>query len=188
MFPGCQGGPHNHQIAGIAVQMKEVASAEWREYAKTVQANAQTLCKVLTTKGYDIVSGGTDTHLVLLDLRKHGISGGKMQIICDELDITLNKNAVPGDLSAINPGGVRIGAPAMTSRGCGEKEFEQIAEFLHRAITLAKEVDAAAKAASADGVVKLAAFTAAVADFKEQTSAIRTEVRQWAGAFFMPGN
>jgi glycine hydroxymethyltransferase len=188
VFPGCQGGPHNHQIAAIAVQMKEVASEEWKGYATQVQANARTFCAAMQAKGYEVVSNGTDTHLVLLNLRNTGISGGKMQVLCDELDITLNKNSVPGDVSAVNPGGVRIGAPAMTSRGCVEADFEQIASFLHTAIELAKKVDAAAAAAATTpGPVKLAAFQAAVAGFKAELEPLREEVRAWASKFFMPG-
>jgi len=84
--------------------------------------------------GYTLISGGTDNHLVLWDLRPTGISGGKMQNLCDAVQITLNKNTVAGDKSAFNPGGVRIGAPAFTSRGATVADFEQIAEFLHEAL------------------------------------------------------
>nr|6UXL_A Chain A, Serine hydroxymethyltransferase [Glycine max]6UXL_B Chain B, Serine hydroxymethyltransferase [Glycine max] len=140
VFPSLQGGPHNHQIGALAVALKQAASPGFKAYAKQVKANAVALGKYLMGKGYSLVTGGTENHLVLWDLRPLGLTGYKVEKLCDLCNITVNKNAVFGDSSALAPGGVRIGAPAMTSRGLVEKDFEQIGEFLHRAVTLTLEI------------------------------------------------
>merc|ERR1719499_930036 len=127
VFPGCQGGPHNHAIAGIAVQLAEVATPEFHEYSRQVVRNCQFLSSCLEKRGYKILTGGTDTHLIVWDLRPLEITGAKMSTICDSVCITVNKNTVPGDKSALIPGGVRLGTPALTSRGFTETEFEQVA-------------------------------------------------------------
>lgn len=191
VFPGCQGGPHNHQIAAIAVQMKEVTTPEYHAYAKQVIANSKALAECLISKGYELVSGGTDTHLVLWDLRKTGISGGKYQELCNHLEITLNKNAVPGDVSALNPGGVRIGAPAMTSRNASSNDFVQIGEFLHSALELAKKINAAAIKANVgtkdEGKALVSHFVAAMGGFQAEIAELKDEVVKWSSNFFMPG-
>lgn len=138
VFPGLQGGPHVHQIAGIATQFKEVATQTFKDYAKQVRANAHALADQLTTThGYTLCTGGTVNHLVLWDLKPQNLSGSKMQTICDNCSITLNKNAVLGDKSALTPGGVRVGTPALTTRGLKEVHFRQVADFLHRAVQIA---------------------------------------------------
>jgi glycine hydroxymethyltransferase len=140
VFPGLQGGPHNHQIGGLAAQLKEVNTPEFVEYSKKVVTNAATLANTLKGKGHKLASDGTDNHLVLWDLRPHGLTGSKVEKVCEAASISLNRNAVHGDASALSPGGVRIGSPAMTTRGCGEAEFKQIAEFLHRCCMIALKV------------------------------------------------
>merc|ERR1711966_105391 len=120
-------GPHNHQIGALAAQLLEVDTPEFVEYSKKVVANSQALAAELMSKGHKLASDGTDNHLVLWDLRPHGLTGSKVEKACELCGITLNRNAVHGDASALSPGGVRIGAPAMTTRGCGKQEFEQIA-------------------------------------------------------------
>jgi glycine hydroxymethyltransferase len=137
VFPALQGGPHEHQIAGVATQLKEVMTPEFKLYAQQVKKNAQALSNKLSSLGYTIASGGTENHLVLWDLKPQGLTGSKFEKVCDAVSITLNKNCVPGDVSAISPGGVRIGAPALTSRTMVESDFEQIALFLHEAIEIA---------------------------------------------------
>merc|ERR1719506_1805366 len=140
VFPSLQGVPHNHQIAGLATQLKEVVTPEFKAYTKQVKANASALAKKLVSKGYKLATDGTENHLMLWDLRPLGLTGSKMEKVFEMMHITLNKNAVHGDVSALTPGGVRIGAPAMTSRGLKEKDFEQIGEFLHKGLQLALEV------------------------------------------------
>lgn len=105
VFPGLQGGPHMHQIAAIATQMREVASPMWKAYARQVQLNAKTLATCLMERGYELVSGGTDNHLMLWNVRAKGITGSKMEKLFEALSISVNKNTIPGDKSAMSPGG-----------------------------------------------------------------------------------
>jgi glycine hydroxymethyltransferase len=140
VFPMLQGGPHEHQIAGVATQLKEVASPEWAEYAKRVISNSQTLASELTSKGYTLVSGGTDNHLMLLNLHPQKITGSKMEKLLDQVHITTNKNSVPGDKSAIAPGGLRLGSPALTTRGFETEDFKAVANFLDQAIKIGVDV------------------------------------------------
>ncbi|KAJ3085811.1 Serine hydroxymethyltransferase 4 [Quaeritorhiza haematococci] len=179
VFPSNQGGPHNNTIAGIAVALKQVASPEFKLYCKQVRANARALANALTSKGYKMVTEGTDNHLVLWDLRPIGLTGSKMEKICDFVSITLNKNAVHGDSSALVPGGVRVGAPALTSRSFKEADFEQVAEFLHRACQLALKVQSETGKLIKDFVVAL--------EKNEEVKALRADVEAFARSFPMPG-
>ncbi|KAF4736786.1 Serine hydroxymethyltransferase, cytosolic, partial [Perkinsus olseni] len=140
VFPGMQGGPHNHIIAGLSVALKQAASVEFREYQEQVVANAAALATEMQKLGFNLVSGGTENHLMLVDLKNKGINGSKVEKVCELASITLNKNTVPGDRSAMNPSGLRIGSPAMTSRGCTEEDFRRVARFLNRAVDIALEV------------------------------------------------
>jgi glycine hydroxymethyltransferase len=140
VFPALQGGPHNHQIGALAAQLLEVNTPEFVEYSKAVVANAGTLAEALIAKGHKLASGGTDNHLVLWDLRPHGLTGSKVEKVCEAASISLNRNTVPGDASALSPGGVRIGTPAMTTRGCTTEHFKKIAEFLDRCATIALDI------------------------------------------------
>ncbi|KAJ1377928.1 Serine hydroxymethyltransferase [Sesbania bispinosa] len=139
VFPGLQGGPHNHTIGGLAVCLKYAQSPEFKIYQNQVVANCRALAKRLIEHGYKLVSGGSDNHLVLVDLRPSGIDGARVEKILDMSSITLNKNSVPGDKSALVPGGIRIGSPAMTTRGLGEKEFALIADFIHEGVQISLE-------------------------------------------------
>ena len=128
IFPGIQGGPLVHVIAAKAVGFKENAKSEWKTYAKNVKSNASTLAKVLQERGYDIVSGGTDNHLVLVTFLNKEFSGKDADEALGRAGITINKNTVPGEnRSPFVTSGIRIGASALTSRGMGEKEFTIIA-------------------------------------------------------------
>ena len=123
VFPMLQGGPHNHQFAALAAQLKQVATPEFKEYSKQVKANAKALADELMRLGHKLVTDGTENHLLLLDVRPHGLTGSKLEKACDEVHITLNKNTIIGDKSAVTPGGVRIGTPAVTTRGYLEKDM-----------------------------------------------------------------
>merc|ERR1711939_1215136 len=125
---------------GHAAQLLEVNTPDFVEYSKQVVANASTLGEALKAKGHKLAADGTDNHLVLWDLRPHGLTGGKVEKVCEAASISLNRNAVHGDVSALSPGGVRIGTPAMTTRGCSTKEFEKIGEFLDRCCQIALKV------------------------------------------------
>merc|ERR1712190_542167 len=139
---GLQGGPHNHQIGALAAQLLEVSTPAFTEYAKNVVANANVLAETLIAKGHKLASDGTDNHLVLWDLRPHGLTGSKVEKVCECASISLNRNAVHGDASALSPGGARIGSPSMTTRGCGTEEFKQISHFLDRCCTIALKIQA----------------------------------------------
>ncbi|KAF4647501.1 Cytochrome B translational activator protein cbs2, partial [Perkinsus chesapeaki] len=104
-----------------------------------VVANAAALASEMHKLGFSVVSGGTDNHLMLVDLKNKGVNGSKVEKVCELASITLNKNTVPGDKSAMNPSGLRIGSPAMTSRGCTEEDFRRVAHFLDRAVNIASE-------------------------------------------------
>ena len=131
IFPGIQGGPLMHVIAAKAVCFKEALSDEFKEYGKNICANAQALCKGLLDRGLSVVSGGTDNHLMLLDLRPQGLTGKEIEKLLDEAHITANKNTVPNDpQKPFVTSGVRLGTPAVTSRGMNTDDMDKIAEAL----------------------------------------------------------
>lgn len=136
VFPGTQGGPLMHVIAGKAVCFGEALKPEFKEYSQKIIDNAQALAKWLTSRGLNLVSGGTDNHLVLLSLIGTGVTGKELEARLDDVHITLNKNTVPNEpLSPFVTSGVRIGTPAATTRGLNEADFEKIAEFIYLAVT-----------------------------------------------------
>jgi glycine hydroxymethyltransferase len=136
VFPGTQGGPLEHVIAAKAVALAEAATPEFRAYAARVCANARTLAATLEARGYAIVSGGTDTHLFLVDLRAKGITGKDAERLLDQAGITVNKNTVPGDpQSPFVTSGIRVGTPAVTTRGLGDAEMDHIAGLIDRVLT-----------------------------------------------------
>ena len=131
VFPGTQGGPLEHVIAAKAVCLREAASPAFKTYAQNVVKNAKVMADCLLAEGFDLVTGGTDNHLMLADLRPMGITGKELQHRCDENHITLNKNAIPGDPQKPSiTSGVRIGTPAVTTRGLGEEEMKRIAKCI----------------------------------------------------------
>ena len=140
VFPGLQGGPHENQIAAVATQLREVQAPQFKEYIKQVRSNAQTLSSALEGKGFTIITGGTDNHLMLVDLRNKGLSGGKAEKILEYVNISVNKNTIPGDLSALNPSGIRIGTPAITTRGLKEKDMFYLADILSRIIDVGAKI------------------------------------------------
>jgi glycine hydroxymethyltransferase len=149
VMPGIQGGPLMHVIAAKAVAFKEALSDEFDEYTKQVVKNAQSMADALIQKGYDIVSGGTDNHLMLIDLRNKGVTGKQAEIALDSAGITCNKNAVPYDTQPpLVTSGIRLGAAAMTSRGFKEEDMKQIAEFIDRVISQCGDASIAEKVKS----------------------------------------
>jgi len=140
VFPGLQGGPHMHIIAAKAVAFGEALKPEFQEYAKQVIKNANHLAETLKGLGYTLVSGGTDTHLVLIDLTNKGVVGKEVQAALDRVGITLNKNTIPFDPNPpFNPSGIRFGTPAVTTRGMKEPEMEKIAHWMDEVITNIKD-------------------------------------------------
>ncbi|KAJ2739247.1 glycine hydroxymethyltransferase shm1 [Coemansia sp. BCRC 34301] len=180
VFPSCQGGPHNNTIAGIAVALKQANTPEFVEYAKQVRANTQALAKKLTSYNYRLSSGGSENHLVLWDLKPQGLTGSKIEKVCELVNITLNKNSVCGDKSAVTPGGVRIGTAALTSRGFKEEDFERIGEMLHRTVEISLEVQAQC------GSKLLKDFMAAAAK-SDKIVELQKEIEAFATSFPMPG-
>lgn len=135
VFPGTQGGPLEHVIASKAIAFGELLTDEFTVYAKQIQSNAQAMAKALMNRGYNIISGGTDNHLMLIDLRNKNITGKKAQETLDRAHITLNKNAVPfDDKSPFVTSGIRIGVPAITTRGMKEENMETVIELIDRVL------------------------------------------------------
>jgi glycine hydroxymethyltransferase len=142
VFPGTQGGPLEHVIAAKAVSFAEILSDEFTVYAKQIIANAQAMAKSFLAKGYDIVSGGTDNHLLLIDLRNKGINGKKAENALDKAEITVNKNMVPfDDKSAFVTSGIRVGVPAITTRGMKEANMATVVEMIDKALVNAENDD-----------------------------------------------
>ncbi|KAK3011339.1 hypothetical protein RJ639_011726 [Escallonia herrerae] len=140
VFPALQGGPHNNHIAALAIALKQLATPEYKGYMQQVKKNAQALASALLKRNCRLVTGGTDNHLLLWDLRNLGLTGKNFEKVCEMCHITLNKIAIFDDNGSITPGGVRIGTPAMTSRGCLEADFETMCDFLFRAAQIASLV------------------------------------------------
>jgi glycine hydroxymethyltransferase len=162
VFPGVQGGPHMHIIAAKAVCFAEAMRPEFKHYAQQVVDNAKTLGEELQRHGYRLVSGGTDNHLMLLDVGVKGLSGRQAERICDKVHITVNRNTIPYDeRPPLQGSGIRIGTPALTTRGMGPEEMRQVGRYLVRA--LESHEDEAA------------------------TAALAAEVAEFAGAFPVPG-
>jgi glycine hydroxymethyltransferase len=158
VFPGLQGGPHNHTTAGIAVALAEAARPDFREYAASVVANAEALASALMERGFDLVSGGTDNHLILIDLTSKGIAGKPAAKALDRAGVELNYNTVPFDpRKPFDPSGVRLGTAAITTRGLGVEQMPQVAEWIDRTVTAANDGDETAIGAVAAEIKELLA-------------------------------
>jgi glycine hydroxymethyltransferase len=134
VFPGLQGGPHEHQVAAVATQLREVATPAFVDYMSTVRDNSRALAAALVEAGYAVITGGTDNHLFLLDLRPKGITGAEAERALEAAGISVNKNTIPGDLSALKPSGIRIGTSAVTTRGLKPTDMKQVSEFIVTAL------------------------------------------------------
>ncbi|XP_017009084.2 serine hydroxymethyltransferase [Drosophila takahashii] len=184
VFPSLQGGPHNNAVGGIATAFRQAKTPEFKAYQTQVLRNAKVLCDGLISRGYQVATGGTDVHLVLVDVRKAGLTGAKAEYILEEVGIACNKNTVPGDKSALNPSGIRLGTPALTTRGLAEQDIEQVVAFIDAALKVGAQ---AAKAASSP---KLADYHKALdenAEIKAQVEEIRRGVAQFSRKFPLPG-
>ncbi|KAK3861019.1 hypothetical protein Pcinc_032974 [Petrolisthes cinctipes] len=183
VFPGLQGGPHNHQIAGVAVAMRQASLPAFTEYQKQVVKNAQSLAAGLQKLGYKVVTGGTDNHLVWLDMRPNKLSGGKAERILEEISIAVNKNTVPGDKSALNPSGLRIGTPALTTRGMIESDLQAVVTFMDQAFKIAQDI----QAKSGPKLVDFKRVLMEDSEFKQRISELRGKVEEYASKFPLPG-
>ena len=165
VFPGLQGGPHNHTTAAIAVTLKEAATDDFRAYAHQIVDNARALAEALLERGFDLVSGGTDNHLILVDLTNKEIGGKPAAQALDRAGIELNYNTVPYDTrKPFDPSGVRLGTPGITTRGMTTEHMEPIAAWMDRAVEAAKRED------------------------EGEIEAIAAEVREFTSAFPTPGH
>ncbi|CAF3670897.1 unnamed protein product [Adineta steineri] len=183
IFPGLQGGPHNNAIGAIAVALKQVASDEFKTYAQQVVKNAKQLVATLQEKGYTFVSGGTDTHLALLDLRPLGLDGAKVERVLEVAAITVNKNTCPGDKSALKPSGIRFGTPALTTRGFKENDIIQVAIFIDRAVQIARNVNES----NPNQTVKDFKANMKLDQYAQKLDELKEEIETFAAKFPMPG-
>ena len=198
VFPGHQGGPHNHTITALAVALKQTQSPDFHAYQSQVLANAKAFAKRLGNPkekgglGYSIVSGGTDNHLVLTDLKPQGIDGSRVERVLELVGVAANKNTVPGDKSALVPGGLRMGTPAMTTRGFSENDFERVADVVDRAVTIAMRISKAARKAAEDKGEKLPGKLKFYMDYlgdgetDSEIVQLRREVADWVGTYPLP--
>merc|ERR1719225_458569 len=184
VFPGLQGGPHNHAIAAIGVAMQQATTPAFRTYQETVVANAQALCKNLKDLGYKIVTDGTDNHIVLVDLRTVKLSGKKAERILEDVGISVNKNTVPGDKSAMNPSGIRFGTPPLTTRKVQPEHIPKIVDFIHKAWTLALEV----QSISGPKLVSWKNELKTNLTITAKVSALKAEIETFALQFPLPGH
>ncbi|EXJ73745.1 serine hydroxymethyltransferase, cytosolic [Cladophialophora psammophila CBS 110553] len=183
VFPGHQGGPHNHTITALAVALKQAATPEFRAYQEQVLKNAKALETEFKHLGYKLVADGTDSHMVLLDLRPQSLDGARVEAVLEQINIACNKNSIPGDRSALTPCGIRIGTPAMTSRGFGEEDFKRVARYIDTSIKLCKKIQS-----------ELPKEANKLKDFKEKVSSetvdeilkLRAEIAEWASSFPLP--
>mmetsp|Transcript_22725 Transcript_22725/g.40140 ORF Transcript_22725/g.40140 Transcript_22725/m.40140 type:complete len:496 (+) Transcript_22725:62-1549(+) len=181
VFPGLQGGPHNHTIAALATALKQVQSPEYKQYQEQVLKNSKALADNLTERGYALVSGGTDNHLVNVNLKKsHNIDGARVERVLELASIATNKNTVPGDKSALIPGGIRLGTPALTSRGFDEADFVKVADFIDRGVQIARDIKGQV---SGKKVKDFKDFLEAQQGGHKEVNALRADVEAFASSF-----
>ncbi|KAB5542405.1 serine hydroxymethyltransferase [Coniochaeta sp. 2T2.1] len=183
VFPGHQGGPHNHTITALSVALKQAATPEFKAYQEQVVANAKALENKFKQLGQKLVSDGTDSHMVLLDLRQFSLDGARVEAVLEQINIACNKNSIPGDKSALTPCGLRIGTPAMTSRGFGVADFERVAQYIDESIKICKDVQAALpKEANKLKDFKFKVASGEVARINE----LKQEIIEWCKTFPLP--
>ena len=181
VFPGLQGGPHNHTIGALAVALKQANTPEFVEYQKQVLKNCARLNSELQSLGYEIVSGGTDNHLVLVNVKSSkGIDGARVERVLELACIASNKNTVPGDTSALNPGGIRMGTPALTSRGFMEEDFAKVAHYFDRAVSIANKLKNTEEGKKMKGFREMCAVGPSV---DPELVQLRKEVSEFASSF-----
>ena len=185
VFPALQGGPHIHTVAGVAVALKECATPEFKTYISNVLSGCQALAAGLQKRGHSIVSGGTDTHVLLWDLRPHGLDGSRIQSILEHAHVTVNKNSVPGDTKPFFPGGIRLGTPAMTTRGLTTPQaWDEVADILVEGAEIAKEIMASKVAGKK--ISEFQNYLEKNATSIPRLAALRKRVTTLAGSLPMP--
>ncbi|EMD68848.1 hypothetical protein COCSADRAFT_33708 [Bipolaris sorokiniana ND90Pr] len=183
VFPGHQGGPHNHTITALAVALKQAQSDDFKQYQQQVIKNAKALEVAFKSMGYKLVTDGTDNHMVLIDLKPFSLDGARVEAVLEQVNIACNKNTTPGDKSALTPMGIRIGAPAMTSRGLGEEDFKKIANYIDTCIKLCKKIQSELPTENN----KLKDFKSKVASGEvQEINDLKKEIAAWAVTFPLP--
>jgi glycine hydroxymethyltransferase len=185
VFPGHQGGPHNHTITALAAALKQAQSPEFLQYQEQVIKNAKQLEKSFKGLGYKLVTDGTDNHMVLVDLKPINLDGARVEAVLEQVNITCNKNTTPGDKSALTPCGIRIGAPAMSSRGMGEADFDRIANYVHKCIELTQKIQSELPK-EANKQKDFKAKVSGGADAIPEIKAMKDEIKAWASTFPLP--
>ena len=179
VFPMLQGGPHNAAIGALAAQFKQAMTPEFQDYIVQVKSNARALADELMRRGYKLITNGTDNHIVLMNCRDHGLTGSKVETAADMCHITLNKNTIIGDKSAVTPGGVRIGTCAVTTRGYLEDDMKEVGRFLDEVFKLSLGVqDKYGK--------KLRDFNRGL-DESPEIKQLAADVANWGSQFDIPG-
>jgi len=183
VFPGHQGGPHNHTITALAVALKQAQTEDFKLYQQQVIKNAKALEVAFKGMDYKLVTDGTDNHMVLLDLKPFALDGARVEAVLEQVNIACNKNTTPGDKSALTPMGIRIGAPAMTSRGLGEEDFKKIANYIDQCIKLCKKIQSELPKENN----KLKDFKSRVASGEvQEINDLKKEIAAWAVTFPLP--
>ena len=180
VFPSSQGGPHNNTIAAIAVALEQVNTTEFVKYSKQVISNAQHLSKKLKELNFDVITNGTDNHIVLVNLKNKNITGSKFEKIAEMCNVSVNKNTVATDKSALNPSGIRLGTPAMTTRGFIEKDFEFVANTINDICNLIFKIQCESPSN------KLVDFITTSKSFIKEINFIKNNVANYCSKFPLP--
>jgi glycine hydroxymethyltransferase len=182
VFPSSQGGPHNNTIAAITTALKQINTDEFKEYSKQVIINAKYLADYLIDMNYDIITGGTDNHIILVNLKNKGISGARFEKIAELCNISVNKNTIATDKSAFNPSGVRLGTAAITSRGFVEDDMKFVVDMIDCIVRLTQEIQEQCQ------TTKLDEFINKITDFTNEINVIKNTVSQYCSNFPLPTN
>jgi len=182
VFPGHQGGPHNHTITALSVALKQTMTPEFKLYQQQIIKNAKALEEELKRLDYKLVSDGTDSHMVLLNLRPQNLDGARVEAVLEAVNIACNKNSIPGDKSALTPCGIRIGTPAATTRGFSEDDFKRVAGYIDQCIKLTRKIQNELPKENN----KLKDFKAKVFGGVPELQELRKEIAAWASTFPLP--
>lgn len=180
VFPSSQGGAHYNTICAIATALKQVSTNEYKEYAKQVVTNAKILSNELLKYGFDIITNGTDNHIVMINLKNKGITGSKFEKIAELCNISVNKNTIATDLSALSPSGIRLGTPAMTTRGFVEKDFIFTAEIIKRCCDIVISIQ------NKCNTKKLDEFVKNINQFETEIQQVKNVVKEYCLTYPLP--
>ena len=180
VFPSSQGGPHNNTIAAIATALDQVDTDEFKEYSKQIIKNAKFLSKCLREYDFDILTDGTDNHIVMINLKNKGITGSKFEKIAEMCNVSVNKNAIVTDKSALSPSGIRLGTSAMTTRGFKENDFQFVADILNKICDLTIEIQ------NNSPSNKLLDFVKTIENYTNEINVINKDVSKYCSRFYLP--